>query len=214
MKHSELISTITKETGKTPKQKELAEIINKPVNTISARASRDLKYSFDEVEKIEKYYGIDFANQPFIDDIHDSKGEIPADFYPESYVSCGNGTFEFSPIKEKIRIPKMSFSEYYSFAKYSVIKAYGDSMNPQIQDKDLLIVKHCNSGDQIKDNQVYVFCYNDKIFVKRLILSLNRITVISDNPDKELYPTQFIEKEEMNNVHLVGQIVGLMRNKV
>ena len=46
MKHSELIEKIAKKTGKVPKQRELAKIINKPIGTINSRASRDLKYGY------------------------------------------------------------------------------------------------------------------------------------------------------------------------
>ena len=62
MKHSELITTIARKTGKTPKLKVLAEILDKPVGTINSRASRDLKYDYDEVEKIKKFYNIEFTD--------------------------------------------------------------------------------------------------------------------------------------------------------
>lgn len=42
-----------------PKQRELAEIINVNVNTISVRASRNSEYSLSEIKLIEQYYQID-----------------------------------------------------------------------------------------------------------------------------------------------------------
>lgn len=83
-------------------------------------------------------------------------------------------------------------------------------MQPYIQNKDLLIVEHWE-GEQIYDNCVYVFCYDNQIFVKRLIRNVDEIIVKSDNPDP-VYRPRYIEKEDMNNVIIIGQIVGLMRN--
>lgn len=135
---------------------------------------------------------------------------IPVDYYPEVFGSCGSGKFVMSEQKELIQVPKRLFKHFSSVKKYSVINAIGDSMSPNIHDKDRLIVEHWEGG-QIKDNKVYVFCYKDEIFVKRLIKNIDEIIVQSDNPDP-IYRPRYIEKEEMNNVLIVGEIVGLMRD--
>lgn len=210
MKHSELISIIEECKGIVPKQKDLAKILDKPLGTINSRASRDLSYSNEELEKIDDYFKLGITNKCFINDIHDNGGEITVDYYPDVLASCGNGAFELSQIKEKIRIPKMCIEQYAPFARYSVINAYGDSMQPTIQNKDRLIVELLD-GDSIKDNNIYIFHYNDKIFCKRLVQNIDSIVVISDNPDKSIYPTSVIEREKMNDIHLIGRIVGLMR---
>ena len=213
MKHSELISIIEESTGITPKQKDLAKILDKPLGTINSRASRDLSYSDEELEKIDDYFKLGITNKCFLDDMHDNSGEITADYYPDVLASCGNGTFELSYFREKIRVPRMCIEQYMPFAKYSVINAYGDSMQPTIQNKDKLIVELLNDNS-IKDNNIYVFYYNDKIFCKRLVQNIDSIVVISDNPDKSIYPTSVIEREKMNDIHLIGRIVGLMRGMV
>jgi phage repressor protein C with HTH and peptisase S24 domain len=213
MKHSDVISTIAKQTGKEPKNKDIANVLDLTQEAIRSRAFREKEYSYSEIEKLENFYKINFANQTFIDDIHDTGSDVIVDYYFETLGSCGNGAFEYSDVKEKIKIPKMCFSEYFPLARYSAINAYGNSMSPTIQNKDLLLVRSCE-GEQVKDNQVYVFCYNDRLFVKRLVQDLDKITIISDNSDKDLYPTQTIEKEEMNSVRIIGRIVGLIRGKV
>ena len=83
-------------------------------------------------------------------------------------------------------------------------------MMPNIHPKDRLIVEHW-AGEQIRDNQVYVFCYNNEIFVKRLIKNVDEVVIKSDNPDPA-YRTRFIEKSDMNNLLIIGEIVGLMRD--
>lgn len=211
MRHSELITIITKQTGKEPTQQEIADILGLTKNAIGSRSHRDKEYSYSEVEKIENAYNINFSNQGFIDDIHDDSGDITVDYYPDVLASCGNGTFELSQVREKIKIPRMCIKGYFSLAKYSVINAYGDSMQPTIQNRDKLVVELLNGG-QIKDNDIYIFFYNDKIFCKRLVQNIDSVVVISDNPNKTIYPTSVIEKDNMNDIHLIGRIVGLMRS--
>lgn len=213
MKHNELVATITKQTGKEPTQQEIADILGLTRNAISSRAFRDKEYSYSEVEKLENAFKINFSNQGFIDDMHDNGGEISVDYYPDVLASCGGGAFELSNIKEKIRIPKMCIEQYMPLARYSVINAYGDSMQPTILSRDKLIVEFLESK-VIKDNDIYIFYYNDRIFCKRLVQNIDSIVVISDNPDKTIYPTSVIEKENMNDIHLIGRIVGLMRGLV
>lgn len=211
MKHSKLLALIKESTGITPKQKDLAAIINKPLGTINSRASRDLSYTQKELDMIEDYFKIGLTNKCFFDDMHDNSGEISVDYYPEVLASCGGGTFELSQFKEKIKIPRMAIKHYFPLSTYTVINAYGDSMTPTIQNGDKLIVEMVNN-DAISDNSIYIFVYDDKIFCKRLIQNIDNVVVISDNKDKEIYPTKTIYKEDMNNIHLVGKIVGLMRS--
>ena len=135
---------------------------------------------------------------------------VSIDYYPEVFGSCGSGKFVLSEQKELIQVPKKLFSHFSPQKQYSIINAIGDSMLPYIHNKDKLIVEHWQ-GEQIKDNQVYVFCYKDEIFVKRLVKNIDEIIVKSDNPDP-MYRPRYIGKEDMNNVLIVGEIVGLMRD--
>lgn len=100
--------------------------------------------------------------------------------------------------------------DYSGFKKYSVINASGDSMQPQIKDKDRLIVEHWN-GEQITDNRVYIFRFKDQIFIKRLVLNLDQIVVKSDNKE---YQTRYIEAPQADDFQIIGKIVGLMRMEV
>ena len=47
-------------------------------------------------------------------------------------------------------------------------------MSPTIENHDKLIVEHWN-GEQIQDNKIYVFCYNNEFFVKRLSKNIDEI---------------------------------------
>ena len=81
-------------------------------------------------------------------------------------------------------------------------------MQPFIYTGDKLIVEHWN-GEQIIDNQVYVFCYDNEIFVKRLTKNINQLVIKSDNT---FYDVIKLTGDELNKIIIVGQIVGLMRD--
>lgn len=134
---------------------------------------------------------------------------ITVDYYPEVYGSCGSGTLVVSEQKELIQVPKKFFTTFSPVKKYSVVKAKGESMRPTLQPDDKLIIEHWN-GEQIIDNEIYIFCYKDEIFVKRLIKNIDEIIILSDN-DEAIYRPRFVEKEETNNILIIGRIVGLMR---
>ena len=80
-------------------------------------------------------------------------------------------------------------------------------MSPTIENHDKLIVEHWN-GEQIQDNKIYVFCYNNEFFVKRLSKNIDEIIVKSDNKE---YNIRSISSENAGNLKLVGKIVGLVR---
>lgn len=221
MKHSEIIETITKETGKTPTQQQLADILDTTKNTIGSRAFRDMEYSVKEIDKISEAFGIDLfqiswvknkLEKDVVKDLASSYvGEdvLVANYYPEIFGSCGTGTFVPAEYKERIHVPKQCIHGYSRGKNYSVINARGDSMQPYIQDKDLLIFEDYD-GEQICDNRIYVFRYGDKIFVKRLILNINQLIIKSDNPAPE-YKTITIDLTENTDIQIIGKFVGLMR---
>ncbi len=204
MKHSKLLEGLQNLIGFTPKQSDLCKILGYGYSTIGARAQRDSEYTDEEIEQIENFYGIAGRLRGGNADC------VELDYYPEVFGSCGHGTFVVSESKERIALSKSAFMSFSPVKKYSVINACGCSMEPTISDKDKLIVEHWE-GEQIHDNKVYVFCYKDELYVKRLIKNINELIIRSDNPDP-MYRPQFIEKDEMNDVLIIGEIVGLLRD--
>lgn len=154
-------------------------------------------------EKIEKHYKINLSAVTIPED------NIILDYYPDMFGSCGNGIFALSPVKERLAVPKNAFFTHFSpVKKYSVINAYGNSMQPFICDKDKLIVEHYE-GEQIIDNRPYIFCYKDEIFIKRLVKNVNQLIIIPENKDYDIIK---LKGKELEDVNIIGQIVGLMRN--
>lgn len=142
--------------------------------------------------------------------VEENEATVDMAYYEDVYGSCGSGSFVFSESTKIIQVPKNIILSYSGFKTYSVVNASGDSMQPHILDKDRLIVEHWN-GEQITDNKVYIFRFNDQIFIKRLVLNLDQIVVKSDNKE---YQTRYIEAAAADNFQIIGKIVGLMRSEV
>ena len=182
---------------------EIAAIFGVTRSAIQNRISRKSPLKEYEITKIDDFYNLTSQNLTF-DNEH-----YTLDYYPDIFGSCGTGKFVLSEEKQQIQVPdNVFFKKFSKVKKYSVINAYGDSMQPFIYSGDKLIVEHWN-GEQIIDNQVYVFCYDNEIFVKRLTKNINQLVIKSDNT---FYDTIKLTGNDLTKIIIVGQIVGLMRD--
>ena len=193
-----------------PSQQAIADILGVKQGAVANRISRKSELKFEELRKIERSYGI-IGGLTGEYDVIKSDNSIEIDYYPDVFGSCGGGVFVLSQAKEKIRLDKGSIINYSPNKEYSVITAQGDSMAPDIKSDDKLIVEHCSN---ITDNKIHVFCYQDQIYVKRLVKNINELVIISDNPDKTIYTTQKLSGCSLNEVQVIGQVIGLMRERV
>ena len=155
------------------------------------------------IEQIEKRFGIQISTNNYISD------SVSLDFYPDVFGSCGEGCMVFEETSEKISVTKDVITNYSPSNKYSIISARGSSMSPVINDDDRLIIQH-NVENQIIDDTVYLFRYNDELFIKRLVKNVDQIVCISENPR---FQDRIIEPKE-DNFSIIGKVVGLFRSKV
>lgn len=136
---------------------------------------------------------------------------ISIDYYPDVIASCGPGGFEMSQECIQYDVPATLFPPSQNVKGYSMCHAKGNSMFPRIWDGDFVICEH-KDNMKIENGEMYIFCFDDQIYLKRLTKNINQIVVESENPD---FPTQYIEKEQMNDVHLIGHVIcsGRMNGK-
>lgn len=219
MLYNNLIDTLQKLTHRENiTQKEIAHALNISEGTLNKRVNRGT-YDFKdtEIRQIGAFFNVDILKRVYIDNFLDDyryKEEhgfnddcVKIDYYEDVFGSCGNGTFVLSENKSIINVPKNCIAHYSGVKKYSVINARGDSMSPFINDMDRLIVEHSDNTNII-DNRIYIFRYEDSIFIKRLVHNIDQIIIKSDNKE---YGTRYIERADLLNFQLIGQIVGLMR---
>lgn len=204
MKLDELLKIISEKTGKYINQSHLAEGLGITRQTVSNRIKNESQVTVSELKRIENFFGVTLFNEA-----KDNESDIIyIDYYSDVFASCGNGTILFSDEKRKIPLSIILINGFSKQKEYSIINASGNSMTPTIDDGDRLIVEHW-TGEQIQDNCIYVFCFNQEFFIKRLSKNLDEIIIKSDNPD---YRTRTINGSTMNELTLVGKIVGIIKS--
>ena len=199
---TEALIEISKRLNKKITYMDMARVLGYTKQYISIIKNEELT----EVQKnkLETFYKIDLSQN-----IPVSNESVILDYFPEVCGSCGNGVFEFSTKKSQLAVPKDSFFTRFSPVKhYFVINAYGNSMEPLIYNKDKLIIEQYE-GEQIIDNQPYLFCYKDEIFIKRLVKNVDQLVII---PENKTYDIRKLSEEQLNEVDILGQVVGLMRD--
>ena len=201
MQCTKLFDTLQNLTNIRPSITRIADVTEIPVKTWYARVQRNSEVPYEEIEKIEDFYGISILGG--------DKNTVELDYYPDVYGSCGFGAMVYDEAPEKISVTKNLINNYSTAEKYTVINARGLSMAPLIMDMDKLIVRHFN-GEQIVDNDVYVFNYKGELFIKRLVKNIDQIICISENPRFEDRPIT----PDANNFRIIGKVVGLFREKV
>lgn len=201
MKLDELLNLLTKKTNNYINQSLLAEALGVTRQTISNRIKNTSQVTVSELKKIEEFFNVDLFSNPEEDDV------IKIDYYKDVFASCGNGNIIFSEEKVSLGISTALINGYSAQKDYSIINASGNSMSPTIDSGDKLIVEHWNNG-QIQDNKIYVFCFNNDFFVKRLSKNLDEIIIKSDNPE---YRIRTINGSTINELTLIGKIVGIIK---
>ena len=81
--------------------------------------------------------------------------------YVEGLVAAGHGTFQEDNLHMEVRLRAEDVPESYD----TIAKAAGDSMEPLIEDNDLLFIKVTS---QVDINSIGIFQINGKNFVKKL----------------------------------------------
>ena len=203
MRLEEVIQLVAQKTGTFINQSILAESLNITRQTVSNRIKNGSQITVSELKKIEEFFNIKVINE----DLTNNCEIINVDYYTDVFASCGNGNIIFSEERIKLPIATMLIEGFSRQKKYSIINASGNSMSPTIDNGDKLIVEHWN-GTQIQDNKVYVFCFNNEFFVKRLSKNLDEVIIKSDNPE---YRIRTINGSTVNELALVGKIVGVIK---
>ena len=204
MKLDELITIISQKTGNFINQSMLAESLGITRQTISNRIKNESQVTVSELKRIEAFFKISLFNA--IENISDEV--VYVDYYTDVFASCGNGNIVFSDEKTKLSISTKLIEGFSRQKTYSIINASGNSMAPIIDNGDKLIVEHW-SGNQIQDNKIYVFCFNNEFFVKRLCKNLDEIIIKSENPE---YRTKTIADATINELIPIGKIVGVIKS--
>lgn len=197
---SEALSLLQNLTKKNISQAELARVLNMSPVAINKRIARRSEIKVSEVEVLEKHYNISIISN------HSGDDSVELPYYSNVNASCGTGLMVFDESVEKIQIAKICIKDYSKHKQYSIINAHGNSMFPTLIEDDKLIIEH-NVNDII-DGHIYVFRYEDGIFVKRLYKNVNQLVIKSDNKE---FDEIKLDKSERTKVCIIGTVIGLIR---
>ncbi|MGJ0022765.1 MULTISPECIES: S24 family peptidase [Streptococcus] len=120
--------------------------------------------------------------------------------YVEGLVAAGNGTFQEDNLHMEVRLRVSDVPEEYD----TIAKVAGDSMEPLIQDNDLLFI---NITSQVDINDIGIFQINGKNFVKKLKRDYGGAWYLQslNNNYEEIYLS------EDDNIRTIGEVVDIYR---
>ena len=122
--------------------------------------------------------------------------------YVEGLVAAGHGTFQEDNLHMEVRLRAEDVPEDYD----TIAKVAGDSMEPMIEDNDLLFIKVTN---QVDINDIGIFQINGKNFVKKLKRDYNGGWYLQslNNSYEEIHLT------EDDDIRTIGEVVSVYREK-
>lgn len=132
-------------------QPEILPIYNK---LEKPRQEKVLSYAKDQLEEQENSNIISIFNKPQDDEDYITD-------YVEGLVAAGHGTFQEDNLHMEVKLRAEDVPEDYD----TIAKVAGDSMEPLIEDNDLLFIKVTS---QVDINSIGIFQVNGKNFVKKL----------------------------------------------
>lgn len=122
--------------------------------------------------------------------------------YVEGLVAAGHGTFQEDNLHMEVRLRAEDVPEDYD----TIAKVAGDSMEPMIEDNNLLFIKVTN---QVDINDIGIFQINGKNFVKKLKRDYNGGWYLQslNNSYEEIHLT------ENDDIRTIGEVVSVYRDK-
>ena len=115
----------------------------------------------------------------------------------EARASMGGGSFEVSKeVKSYLSFRRDWLLSKGRVGSMVVVSVQGDSMSPTIPDGSVVLISESAASPPV-NNKVYLVCYRDELFIKRLKVSDGRVTaLLSDFDGSEI----LIKKSEYFNI--------------
>nr|DAT95979.1 MAG TPA: Repressor protein CI [Caudoviricetes sp.] len=121
--------------------------------------------------------------------------------YVEGLVAAGHGTFQEDNLHMEVKLRTEDVPESYD----TIAKVAGDSMEPLIEDNDLLFIKVTS---QVDINSIGIFQINGKNFVKKLKRDYDGTWYLQSlNSGYEE-----IHLSENDDIRTIGEVVSVYRN--
>ncbi|MFL1780775.1 Helix-turn-helix transcriptional regulator [Candidatus Hepatincolaceae symbiont of Richtersius coronifer] len=194
-------------------QLEFAKQINVTQATVSRYISGQALPSFQVLKKISAILGIDLAliNPSEFDKPQNTNIMRIPFFYSE--VSAGQGLATLDSSHEYLNFDETWLKNQFIINNTNdvfAVKVKGDSMEPVIQEGDIVFAQ--KSYNDITTQGVYIVCYNDDYFIKKIqFKSKNVLKLISSNPDYD--PIEVNLEDSRTIFRLIAKVIGRINLK-
>lgn len=197
--------------AKYKNQSLFAEKIGVTQATVSRYISGTATPSFNVLQRIAEALDIDLALfNPALHKKQEHHGVLKIPFY-YSEVSAGKGISAPGSDHDIIHLDESWFSRQFLVKNSQdlfAVRVKGDSMEPLIQEGDIVIAqKHNSDRTQISSQEIYIVAFNDDFLIKKIqIKSRSIIKLISVN--KEYDPLEIDLSEELTSFKIIAKVVG------
>ncbi|HEL2706196.1 cI-like repressor [Streptococcus cuniculi] len=181
------------------------------IQKVNNEAQAELGPIYEKLELSRKEKVLDFAKaqleeqeKPKVTSIFDKfQSEDNEDYvtdYVEGLVAAGRGTFQEDNLHMEVRLRANDVPKKYD----TIAKVAGDSMEPLIEDNDLLFIKVTS---QVDINDIGIFQVNGKNFVKKLKRDYSGAWYLQslNNSYEEIYLT------EDDDIRTIGEVVDIYK---
>ncbi len=103
-------------------------------------------------------------------------------------------SFKEEWVQNFLRVPRKDLA---------LLSVKGDSMNPTLNDGDMILVDL--RSDRIDDSAIYVLEFDDALLVKRIQRKLDGSVVIKS--DNQLYEPEVLQKDRAETLRVIGRVV-------
>jgi repressor (phage associated) len=157
------------------------------------RQEKVLSYAKEQLEEQENSNIISMFDKPQDDEDYITD-------YVEGLVAAGHGTFQEDNLHMEVRLRANDVPNEYD----TIAKVAGDSMEPLIEDNDLLFIKITS---QVDINDIGIFQVNGKNFVKKLKRDFDGRWYLQslNNSYEEIHLT------ENDDIRTIGEVVDIYK---
>lgn len=217
-KPGELLKEFRSENGLTLKK--LAEILVVSQQQASRLELNERNITEDNLTKLKEYMNyskfielnksVEWYSLPerlreklkISDFFNEGEKENTIPYFKDIYASAGNGWQNFCDIPTSDRLEVPSF---YCKRNMAAINVDGDSMYPELKDRDIVIV-NCEEIE-LNSRNIFVVKVDEEIFIKKLILKNGELEGLESI--NVLYPPRKLNSE--NKITILGKIEGVYR---
>ena len=184
--------------------KELADKLDTSKGNIDSWVKRD---------KLPEKWELKIGQMPYQDITTENNLNIPIPHFDNIVASAGAGAYNEDETISLISFDKQFLKSKLGIANHKnlhTISASGDSMQPTINNGDLLfILPFENENNTIKDGAIYVLNCDSSLFVKRIRTNpiKKTLTLVSDNKD---YEHIVFQGDELDMCKIVGRVTFYM----